>query len=234
MGTKPILLFDCLSVMVLLKYRTNVQYARGGVKWMSMNKKQIQTEQTKKKLADASRALFVQKGYKATSIEDIVAATGSSKGNIYYHFKSKEGLFLYLIDEWDREWEENWAAKEHLYHTSTEKIYGLAEQLILDDMNHPLTKAADEFFTGEKKENDIEERIALMFERHIQFNKQLVEQGIESGEFKADNADNLALILESTIIGLSQLSRGMEPEQALALYRQAASVFLYGIAKDKA
>ncbi|OVE53228.1 TetR family transcriptional regulator, partial [Chryseobacterium mucoviscidosis] len=83
--------------------------------------------------------------------------------------------------EWDREWEENWAAKEHLYHTSTEKIYGLAEQLILDDMNHPLTKAADEFFTGEKKENDIEERIALMFERHIQFNKQLVEQGIESG-----------------------------------------------------
>ncbi len=201
---------------------------------MSMNKKQIQTEQTKKKLADASRALFVQKGYKATSIEDIVTATGSSKGNIYYHFKSKEGLFLYLIDEWDREWEENWAAKEHLYHTSTEKIYGLAEQLILDDMNHPLTKAADEFFTGEKKENDIEERIALMFERHIQFNKQLVEQGIESGEFKADNADNLALILESTIIGLSQLSRGMEPEQALALYRQAASVFLYGIAKDKA
>jgi|GEM_PF-165272 len=234
MGAKPILLFDCLSLMVLLKYRTNVQYARGGVKWMSMNKKQIQTEQTKKKLADASRALFVQKGYKATSIEDIVAATGSSKGNIYYHFKSKEGLFLYLIDEWDREWEENWAAKEHLYHTSTEKIYGLAEQLILDDMNHPLTKAADEFFTGEKKENDIEERIALMFERHIQFNKQLVEQGIESGEFKADNADNLALILESTIIGLSQLSRGMEPEQALALYRQAASVFLYGIAKNKA
>lgn len=233
MGAKPILLFDCLSLMVLLKYRTNVQYARGGVKWMSMNKKQIQTEQTKKKLADASRALFVQKGYKATSIEDIVAATGSSKGNIYYHFKSKEGLFLYLIDEWDREWEENWAAKEHLYHTSTEKIYGLAEQLILDDMNHPLTKAADEFFTGEKKENDIEERIALMFERHIQFNKQLVEQGIESGEFKADNADNLALILESTIIGLSQLSRGMEPEQALALYRQAASVFLYGIAKEK-
>lgn len=200
---------------------------------MSMNKKQLQTEQTKKKLADASRALFVQKGYKATSIEDIVAATGSSKGNIYYHFKSKEGLFLYLIDEWDREWEENWAAKEHLYHTSTEKIYGLAEQLILDDMNHPLTKAADEFFTGEKKENDIEERIALMFERHIQFNKQLVEQGIESGEFKADNVDHLALILESTIIGLSQLSRGMEPEQALALYRQAASVYLYGIAKDK-
>ncbi|MBM6386859.1 MULTISPECIES: TetR/AcrR family transcriptional regulator [Paenibacillus] len=199
-----------------------------------MNKKQLQTEQTKKKLADASRALFVQKGYKATSIEDIVAATGSSKGNIYYHFKSKEGLFLYLIDEWDREWEENWASKEHLYKTSTEKIHGLMEQLVLDDMNHPLTKAADEFFTGEKKENDIEERIALMFERHIQFNRQLVQQGIENGEFKEDNVNHLALILESTIIGLSQLSRGMKPEEAVALYRQAANVFLHGISISKA
>jgi AcrR family transcriptional regulator len=199
-----------------------------------MNKKQLQTEQTKKKLADASRALFVQKGYKATSIEDIVAATGSSKGNIYYHFKSKEGLFLYLIDEWDREWEENWASKEHLYKTSTEKIHGLMEQLVLDDMNHPLTKAADEFFTGEKKENDIEERIALMFERHIQFNRQLVQQGIENGEFKEDNVDHLALILESAIIGLSQLSRGMKSVEAVALYRQAANVFLHGISISKA
>ncbi|WP_416292116.1 TetR/AcrR family transcriptional regulator [Paenibacillus illinoisensis] len=199
-----------------------------------MNKKQLQTEQTKKKLADASRALFVQKGYKATSIEDIVAATGSSKGNIYYHFKSKEGLFLYLIDEWDREWEENWASKEHLYKTSTEKIHGLMEQLVLDDMNHPLTKAADEFFTGEKKENDIEERIALMFERHIQFNRQLIQQGIENGEFKEDNVDHLALILESAIIGLSQLSRGMKSEEAVALYRQAANVFLHGISISKA
>lgn len=200
---------------------------------MSLNKKQLQSEQTKRKLADASKALFVQKGYKATSIEDIVAATGSSKGNIYYHFKSKEGLFLYLIDEWEREWEASWTAKAHLYRTSTEKIYGLAEQLIMDDINHPLTKAADEFFTGAQKENDVEERIAVLFERHIQFNKQLIQEGIDRGEFHEQNVDHLALILESTIIGLSQMSRKLEPDEALALYRQAANVFLHGIAKDK-
>lgn len=200
---------------------------------MSLNKKQLQSEQTKRKLADASKALFVQKGYKATSIEDIVAATGSSKGNIYYHFKSKEGLFLYLIDEWEREWEASWTAKAHLYRTSTEKIYGLAEQLIMDDINHPLTKAADEFFTGAQKENDVEERIAVLFERHIEFNKQLIQEGIDRGEFHEQNVDHLALILESTIIGLSQMSRKLEPDEALALYRQAASVFLHGIAKDK-
>lgn len=225
------LLFDCLYEHDLLKYRTNVQYQESEVE--SMNKKQLQTEQTKRKLAEASKALFAQKGYKATSIEDIVSATGSSKGNIYYHFKSKEGLFLYLIDEWNREWEESWAAKVHMYTTCTAKIFGLMEHLVMDDMNHPLTKAADEFFTGEKKANDIEERIDQIMKDHIQFNRNLIREGIESGEFKADNVDHLAIIMESTIIGLSQTSRGLEPEQALALYHQAAEIFLHGISKTK-
>ncbi|AJS57254.1 TetR/AcrR family transcriptional regulator [Paenibacillus sp. IHBB 10380] len=194
-----------------------------------MNKKKLQSEQTKKKVADASRALFVQKGYKATSIEDIVTATGSSKGNIYYHFKSKEGLFLYLIGEWEREWEQKWQEKESLYKTSTEKLYGFAEQMILDDLNHPLTKAADEFFRNEEKENDIEERISEMVAGHLRFNQQLIQQGIENGEFKHNNVENLAIILESLIIGLSQMSRKSNQEDVLVLYNQAIKVFLHGI-----
>ncbi|HEY2494143.1 MAG TPA: TetR family transcriptional regulator C-terminal domain-containing protein [Paenibacillus sp.] len=197
-----------------------------------MNKKKLQSEQTKKKVADASRALFVQKGYKATSIEDIVAATGSSKGNIYYHFKSKEGLFLYLIGEWDREWEQKWQEKESLYTTSTEKLYGFAEQMVLDDLNHPLTKAADEFFRNEEKENDIEERISEMVAGHLRFNQQLIQQGIENGEFKHNNVENLAIILESLIIGLSQMSRKSNQEDVLILYNQAIRVFLHGIADN--
>lgn len=66
-----------------------------------MNKKQQQSEETKRRIAEAAKALFMQKGYRSTSIENIVEATGSSKGNIYYHFKSKEGLFLHLIEEWN-------------------------------------------------------------------------------------------------------------------------------------
>lgn len=72
-----------------------------------------------------------------------------------------------------------------------------------------------------------------MFERHIEFNRQLIQEGIDKGEFNQNSVEHLALILESIIIGLSQMSRKLEPEEALALYRQAAGVFLYGIAKHK-
>lgn len=197
-----------------------------------MNKKQIQSESTKKRVADAARALFVQKGYKATSIEDIVEATGSSKGNIYYHFKSKEGLFLYLIDEWDREWEMNWMERESMYKTTTEKLYGIAEQMVLDDLSHPLTKAADEFFNNEEKTTDVQDRIGEMVIRHLAFNQKLMQEGIDNGEFRQDNVEGLAVVLESLIVGLSQMTRKSKPEDILQTYNLAIRIFLHGIAKS--
>jgi len=195
-----------------------------------VNKKQLQSEQTKKRVADAARSLFAQKGYKATSIEDIVEATRSSKGNIYYHFKSKEGLFLYLVEEWDQDWERKWLEKESRYKTTVDKLYGIAELMVLDDLNHPLTKAADEFFNNEEKTSEVEGRVAEMVARHLKFNERLLRQGMDSGEFKADHVERLAVILEGLFYGLSQLSRKSGMKEALELYQTAVKAFLYGIA----
>ncbi|ACT03725.1 TetR/AcrR family transcriptional regulator [Paenibacillus sp. JDR-2] len=195
-----------------------------------MNKKQQQTEQTKRKIADAARTLFVQKGYKATSIEDIVKATGCSAGNIYYHFKSKEGLFLHLIEDWNTEWEETWLAKEPQYKTTIDKLYGMAEHLAHDQLNHPLTKAVDEFFNNAEKNPEVEERINEMVKGYIDFNRDLLQRGIDSGEFQSSNVTGLAIILDSLMYGLNQHTRSMEREEALAAYRLAMDVFLHGIA----
>lgn len=196
-----------------------------------VNKKKQQSEQTKKKIADAARALFIQKGYKATSIEDLVKTTGCSAGNIYYHFKSKEGLFLHLIEEWDREWEETWLEKEPQYSTTVDKLYGMAEHLALDQLNHPLTKAADEFYNNTEKTSDVEERTSAMVKRYLDFNRQLLQKGIDNGEFDVTDVSGLAIVLDSLLYGLNLHSRYMEREQALATYRLAMDVFLHGITR---
>lgn len=182
-------------------------------------------------MADAARALFVQKGYKATSIEDIVKATGCSAGNIYYHFKNKEGLFLYLIDEWNLEWEETWLAKEPLYLTTIDKLHGMAEHLALDQLNHPLTRAADEFYNNSEKASDVEERINEIVKGYLIFNQQLLQKGIDNGEFKNTNVEGLAIILDSLLLGLSQHARNMDRQETLEAYQLAMDVFLHGIAK---
>ena len=43
--------------------------------------------------------LFAEKGYDATSIEEITSVVGVAKGTLYYHFSSKEEIFNFLIDE---------------------------------------------------------------------------------------------------------------------------------------
>lgn len=54
---------------------------------------------TKRKIFEASMKLFAQKGYDATSIEEITATVGVAKGTLYYHFSSKEEIFNFLIEE---------------------------------------------------------------------------------------------------------------------------------------
>lgn len=210
----------------------NVQYYSDDEVTPCVNKKKLQTEQTKKKIADASRALFVQKGYKATSIEDIVKATSCSAGNIYYHFKSKEGLFLYLIKDWNREWEETWLAKEPTYPTVIEKLYGMADHLALDQLNHPLTKALDEFFNNTEKPTEVEEQINAIVQEYLAFNRHLLQRGIDNGELQGLNLNGMAVILDSLFLGLGQHSRNMSRQETLDMYRLAIDVFLRGVATD--
>ncbi len=47
----------------------------------------------------AALRLFANKGYEATSIYDITNAVGISKPGFYYHFVSKEELFLNILKE---------------------------------------------------------------------------------------------------------------------------------------
>jgi TetR/AcrR family transcriptional regulator, transcriptional repressor for nem operon len=59
-------------------------------------------DETKSRILAKSGVLFNTQGYKATSISDITAATGYTKGAIYRHFSSKASL-----------------EKETLFHLST-------------------------------------------------------------------------------------------------------------------
>lgn len=49
-------------------------------------------EQTVEKILDAAEHLFAEKGYARTTLQDVIDATGLSKGAVYHHFKSKEEI----------------------------------------------------------------------------------------------------------------------------------------------
>ena len=57
-------------------------------------------EETRSHILDIAGELFAERGYDATSVADICARAGVTKGAFYHHFASKQSVFLELRDRW--------------------------------------------------------------------------------------------------------------------------------------
>lgn len=56
-------------------------------------------EQTRRALVVAAEALFIERGYQATSIDAVGAAARFTKGAVYRHFADKRSLFLAVFEQ---------------------------------------------------------------------------------------------------------------------------------------
>jgi AcrR family transcriptional regulator len=69
---------------------------------MLKQQRQTQAERraaTRARLLDAARSTFAARGYYGASLDAISEAAGCTKGALYHHFGSKEGLFLALLEQ---------------------------------------------------------------------------------------------------------------------------------------
>ena len=55
-------------------------------------------EQTRERLLDAAGRVFARRGFHAASVDEVAEAAGYTKGAVYSNFRSKEELFLALLD----------------------------------------------------------------------------------------------------------------------------------------
>ncbi len=55
-------------------------------------------KERREQLLDVGRALFAERGYDGTAVEEIAARAGVSKPVVYEHFGGKEGLYAVVVD----------------------------------------------------------------------------------------------------------------------------------------
>lgn len=95
---------------------------------------------TVEKIIVVSSELFTKQGYEKTSMQDIVDALGMSKGAIFHHFKSKEEIFLAVIDrqsEYIKRQLQIWVEEMEGF-TAREKLIGILNQNLHDFQAHAL------------------------------------------------------------------------------------------------
>ena len=76
--------------------------------WRGMTLKEAQgrhagAQATRERLMEAAEQVFADKGFYDAAVDEIVARSGTSKGSVYFHFPSKESLFLAVMEQMGRQ-----------------------------------------------------------------------------------------------------------------------------------
>ncbi len=65
----------------------------------TLSKQQQKSQETKEKIFEAAKRILKKKGYEALSIKNICEEAGVSNGSFYHHFRTKDDLLSYYIEE---------------------------------------------------------------------------------------------------------------------------------------
>ncbi|MBB5316106.1 TetR/AcrR family transcriptional regulator [Tunturibacter empetritectus] len=155
------------------------------------NKHELRTRETRSLLLQAAETIFVRDGYEGAELGEIAALAGRTKGAIYAQFKSKEDIFLALIEE-----------RTNYYRARMEKI--LAASMTVDGNMDALRN-----FFLERTEDQAWSLLLLEFKlfamRHPESRKRL--QTLYAEIFYRTDEKKLADILGAAAKGKDAISR---------------------------
>ncbi|NIA70725.1 TetR/AcrR family transcriptional regulator [Pelagibius litoralis] len=81
-------------------------------------------------VVEAALAVFWRQGYQATSIQDLVTATGINRGSLYDTFGDKHGLFLEAVDHYRRRYTARRLAQLETPGPLRQKLAGFFDEMI--------------------------------------------------------------------------------------------------------
>ena len=164
--------------------------------------------------------LFWQRGYRSTSIQDLLDAMNIGRGSFYAAFESKEALFLNVLSEYHRQGREL-LSRIRSRHVGVSAIRALVDETLLDIPLREMRKgclavnSALELADVNKELHRHAIEPLRTLEKEL---KQIVREGQEIGEIEQSlSPEMLARILSIHIQGLRVSSRtGMSRSEARA------------------
>ncbi|GAB6179527.1 TetR/AcrR family transcriptional regulator [Desulfotomaculum defluvii] len=187
------------------------------------------TKEIKKDIiADAALSCFLASGYGATSVDEIAKASGMSKGGIYWHFKSKEDIFLYIITRMIDEWNNHYLATLKETRTASDKLSKYVEHRI-NEVDAPIIALVLEFLLQNKdKENVIKMNCEIHKPTSIIYN--IIKEAIDNGEFKPLDPNILTLSFLAIFDGIVlQIFMHKNKQLLEKTVRTALDIFLTGV-----
>ena len=172
-------------------------------------------EERRQELIQTARELFISQGYEKTMVGDIVRQVGVAQGLFYYYFRSKQDIFLAVINQF-----------------TEERIGELA--VFLRDAHIPLLQRVRNLmhvlmdFLREmeamypKNQGDIAGEMTAIMHNHVStmiepMVTELLREGTEQGVLSAPYPDLLSRFVISGFIGVQYMQQPPKADDMMAL-----------------
>lgn len=90
---------------------------------------------SRQRIIEASNRLVYTQGYNQTSFSDIASAVGITKGNLHYHFKSKEDLLAAIIEQRKVSIRQNLEQWDHQFPDVKDRLKRFAKMLLNEQLD---------------------------------------------------------------------------------------------------
>ncbi len=166
-----------------------------------MAKRHELSEDRQNEILDAALQVFSESGLQEASVDDVVQRAGLSKGTLYWYFKSKDRLigalmkrfFVQELDKIRKLHQGQGTIRERLLRYSREV------ESVVKYMPRALTL---EFYAVAVRQKSVREHLGKLYVDYCGELAQLLQQGIEHGEFAAHDTNQTAAAITGLCEGL--------------------------------
>lgn len=158
---------------------------------------------SRNKIIDAAEKVFSKKGYYQTTMQDIADEAKVAKGTLYYHFKSKDELFVellesgtdYITHELQKSFNKQIPLKAQIKEFIKEAIAICLKYKTFTDI------LFNELSSG--MEDEVLERVEVLKQKYIDIFQDILDEGYYAGCVREINRELAAISLMTTLYHLS-------------------------------
>jgi AcrR family transcriptional regulator len=166
-------------------------------------KKEARMAARREQILQAAVACFSRKGYHLTTMDDIVAESGMSKGSLYWHYKSKKDILISVAEWYFNQMMGEMMGMVQQAPTATDQIKMLLAFVVeMMNIEDALLNVFFDFYAETRHDEEVTEAVREMMMPFIDAIVVIIAEGVASGEFRPVDARNAAVTLMAAGDGL--------------------------------